>query len=154
MHRRNLGRVGALSLAALAFVLVLAAGHAAAKGRSKDLKILKGTWTCPLCDAKGLKGEIAECEDLGHKHALRLSDGAYVAFVENARSEALVTGGGRHNVKIEVCGLYDSSNRKIDVDGYAIDGIWTTWCDAHGRMDMCRGMADADEKASASRDAR
>ena len=89
-------------------------------------------------------GEKAECEDLGHKHALKLDDGTYIAFVENARSEALVVGGGRYNTRIEVCGLYDSSTHVIDLESFEIDGIWSTWCDSDGRMDMCRAHAGRD----------
>jgi hypothetical protein len=137
-----LRRIAFLSIFILPAVLLLAAGGiAGGKPAVKDLKILKGTWTCPICDAKGLKGGKAECEDLGHKHALRLDDGKYVTFVENARSEALVVGGGRHNTRVEVCGLYDPSTHVIDLDSFEIDGIWSTWCEKDGRMDMCRAQA-------------
>jgi hypothetical protein len=102
------------------------------------LKTLKGAWTCPTCDATGTQEAYETCEALGHKHALKLDNGEYVSFVNNARGEALINGGGRHTVKITVVGFYDSSTHSIDVDAYQMDGQWTSWCEKDQRMDFCR----------------
>ncbi len=108
-----------------------------------QLRTLKGVWTCPICDAKGIKGAYETCEALGHKHVLKLNDGTLVTFADNVRGEALTKGGGRHHVPITVVGFYDPSAHTIDVDTYKIDGQWSSWCDKHERMDFCRSGSPA-----------
>ncbi len=123
--------------------------HSAAPLR---LKTLKGTWTCPTCEAEGLKGDYETCEALGHEHALKLMDGSYVYYAHNVRAEALIKGGGRHSgVKITVAGFYDPSTKTIDVDAYQIDGLWTSWCVNDQRMDFCRAMAFAGAQEAENR---
>jgi hypothetical protein len=152
-NRTAVRRIVTIAIGALVAVVLLTAGTFGVAGAAgKDLKVFKGRWTCPICEAKGLKGEKAECEDLGHKHALRLDDGTIITFVENERSEALVKGGDRHWLRIEVCGLYDPAAKALDVDSYQIDGIWTTWCDVHDRMDMCRSGASGQVNEGTKKD--
>jgi hypothetical protein len=131
MHRRtgiSLALIGLLCLAALA-----------ATAKPLDLKTLTGTWTCPICDQKKLEGKQAECEALGHEHALKLDDGTWVRFMETEKSGALIHGGGRHTARMKVCGFLDPNATTVDVECYEIDEKWTSWCPVHGRMDLCRG---------------
>jgi hypothetical protein len=102
-----------------------------------EQRTFTGTWTCLACDLKGLEGSAAaECEQLGHKHSLRLSNGKYIYFIENERSADLLKGGRVHNVKITVKGTYYPNAHAIDVESYIIDGKKTAWCTQHQRMDM------------------
>lgn len=110
---------------------------AASAASQKNVKTLTGTLTCLACDLKKLKGTNSECEAYGHKHCLRLDNDRYVNFLENDHSEALIKGGGRHDTRVKVTGIYDSNSRTIDVETYVIDGIKTTWCEKHGQMDIC-----------------
>ena len=102
-----------------------------------NVKTLTGTLTCLACDLKKLKGVNSECEAYGHKHCLRLDNDKYVNFLVNDHAEALIRGGGRHDTRVTVTGIYDANSRTIDVQSYVIDGIETTWCEKHGQMDIC-----------------
>jgi hypothetical protein len=117
----------------------------ASAARGKNLTTYKGTLTCLACDLKKGVGLNSECEVYGHRHSLRLDNGKYIYFLENDHSEALVKGGGRHDTRIQVTGVYDPNSHTIDVESYVIDGIKTSWCDEHSRMDMC-----GDKKAGES----
>jgi hypothetical protein len=106
-------------------------------GSKAKVKTLTGTLTCLACDLKKLAGTNSECEAYGHKHCLRLDNDKYVNFLENDHSEALIKGGGRHDTRATVTGIYDSKSRTMDVQSYVIDGITTAWCEKHGQMDTC-----------------
>ena len=106
-----------------------------------QFKSFQGTWTCPICDAKHFHGTQAECEAFNHKHCLKLNDGTYISFLESPRSKVLIAGGGRHDTRMEVCGLYDSNTRVLDVFAFKIDGIWSTWCEKDQQMDPCEAEA-------------
>lgn len=128
-------------LIALPILLVVSTVALAAPG--KEFKSFKGTWMCPECVALKQVDTPEVCEAKGHKHALKLDDGQMVTFVESPRAAALVHGGGREKAKIEVYGFYDMAARTLDVETYRIDGIWSSWCENHGRMDPCRSMGEA-----------
>jgi hypothetical protein len=101
-------------------------------------KTFTGTWTCLACDMKGHDGSVrAQCEELGHRHCLRLDNGDYVFFLENDHSLELIKGGGRHEARVTVKGTYFKKARTIDVQSYTIDGRNTAWCPEHSRMDLC-----------------
>lgn len=118
--------------------LVMAAHSAAAQpAGQKKVRTFTGTLTCLACDLKKLEGTNSECDAYGHKHCLRLDNDRYINFLENDHSEVLVKGGGRHDTRITVTGIYDSNSRTIDVQSYVIDGIKTTWCEKHQQMDIC-----------------
>lgn len=120
-------------------LLAMSAGiFAAERGQKKEFT---GTWTCLACDLKKFDGVRAQCEDFGHKHCLRLNDGRYIQFLENDHSIDLIKGGGRHEVQLTVRGIYDSKSHTIDVEDYTIDGVTTTWCSDHNRMDHCAWQA-------------
>ncbi len=125
----------------LCAVILLAMGASVFAGEKGLTKEFTGTWTCLACDLKKLDGVRAQCEDFGHKHCLRLSDGRYIQFLENDHSIDLIKGGGRHDVELTVRGIYNSKARVIDVESYTIDGVTTTWCAEHGRMDQCSWQA-------------
>jgi hypothetical protein len=119
-------------------VLAIAALSGAASANSqKNVKTFTGTHTCLACDLKKLEGTNSECEAYGHKHCLRLDNGKYINFLENDHSEALIKGGGRHNTRITVTGIYDSKSHTMDIHNYVIDGIKTVWCEKHHQMDIC-----------------
>jgi len=125
----------------LAIMALLALGAAASADKKAEMKTFTGTWTCLACDLKQYEGLRAQCEDFGHKHCLRLDNGRYIQFLENDHSIDLVKGGGRHEAKISVRGLYDKDSRTMDIESYTIDGMTTAWCDQHHRMDMCAWQA-------------
>jgi hypothetical protein len=125
------------------FLAMTAISFAGERGQKKEFT---GTWTCLACDLKKLDGVRAQCEDFGHKHCLRLNDGRYIQFLENDHSTDLIKGGGRHEVQLTVRGIYDSKSHTIDVESYVIDGITTTWCTDHSRMDHCAWQAEHQEK--------
>lgn len=129
-------------LIALPFLFMASAVALAAPGR--EFKVFKGTWMCPECAAMKQPDTPENCEAKGHKHALKLDGGRMITFVESPRAAALIHGGGRDKAKIQVCGLYDAKNHTLDVDAYEIDGAWSSWCDAHGRMDFCRSTGEPD----------
>ncbi len=122
----------------LTLALAIIAASASADNRTDvKVKTISGTLTCLACDLKGYEGINSQCEALGHHHCVRKANGDYVNFLQNDHSEALIAGGGRHNTEIKVTGIYHNQSHTIDVESYEIDGIKTTWCDAHNRMDMC-----------------
>ena len=128
-------------------VLAIAALSVAASAASqKNVKTFTGTLTCLACDLKKLEGINSECEVYGHRHSLRLDNGKYINFLENDHSEALLKGGGRHNTKVQVTGVYDSKSHTIDINSYVIDGINTVWCEKHGQMDTCGNPKPAESK--------
>jgi hypothetical protein len=137
----------------IALPLLLLASAAAFAAPVKELRTIKGTWMCPECAALNQADAYETCEAVGHKHALKMDDGEMITFLDTPRAAALIHGGGREKAKIEVCGLYDPSTKILDVDSYRIDNLWTTWCDVHGRMDLCRstGRPDAPESEHADR---
>jgi len=118
----------------LAFVSL---GVTASAGNNAKVKTFEGTLTCLACDMKNLDGANAQCEAFGHRHSLRLDNGNYIYFIENDHSEALIKGGGRHNTRAKVTGIYNKKAHALDVQTYEIDGLTTAWCDVHGTMDMC-----------------
>jgi len=132
-----------LALALFGFSITASAGY----WNDNEQKTLTGTLTCLACDLKNLAGTNSQCEVFGHRHSLRLNNGDYVYFLENDHSEALIQGGGRHDTKVKVTGIYNKKSHTIDVQSYEIDGVVTEWCDSHKRMDMCgHEMAHKDKK--------
>jgi hypothetical protein len=128
-------------------VLVIAALNVTASAASKkNAKTFTGTHTCLACDLKKLEGTNSECEAYGHKHCLRLDNGKYINFLENDHSEALIKGGGRHNTRITVTGIYNSNSHTIDIQSYVIDGIKTEWCEKHHQMDICASTKSGESK--------
>jgi hypothetical protein len=111
---------------------------AVAVGQQKaEQKTYTGTWTCLNCSLAGLVNRPqAECEDLGHRHCLRLNNGKYLFFLDNDRGKALIQGGGRRDVKMTVKGTYYPYASTIDVQSYVIDGITTSWNEEHQQMEM------------------
>ena len=123
------------TLKTLMLLLLLTA--AAAAQQKSEQKILTGTWTCLNCDLKGLDGSSrTQCEDLGHRHCLRLDNGKYVFFLDNDHAAALIKGGGRHDVRMTVKGIYYPDAHTIAVQSYVIDGRTTSWSEEHQRMEM------------------
>jgi hypothetical protein len=135
-------------LVAVAGIMILASVVASAQQpQSGVIKTFKGTWTCLACDLKGLDGSVrAQCEDLGHKHCLRLDNGNYVFFLENDHSLDLIKGGGRHNTRMSVTGKYFPKAHVLDVQSYVIDDITTAWCPVHQKMDMCSDAKHASQE--------
>gem|GEM_PF-1892517 len=131
---------------ALAMLLLFAVSVPVFAASGSQFKSFKGTWTCPVCDQKHFKGTQAECEAFNHKHCLKLNDGTYISFLESPRSEGLIVGGGRHETRLEACGLYNAKTHVLDVDAYKIDGLWSTWCEKDQRMDLCGAGPDASVK--------
>ncbi len=129
-------------LMVLPALLLVSAIALASPGR--EFRSFKGTWLCPTCLEMKQADTPENCEAKGHKHVLKLDDGQMISFDANARAATLIHGGGREKTKIEVCGLYDPKGQTLDVDAYRIDDTWTTWCDAHARMDLCRSTGDPD----------
>jgi hypothetical protein len=118
----------------LFFVLTVAAFAQ----QKTEQKTFTGTWTCLACDMKGLDGSVrAQCEELGHRHCLRLDNGDYVFFLDNDHSHELIMGGGRHEARVTVTGTYFKKAHTIDIQSYTIDGITSAWCPEHGSMDHC-----------------
>jgi hypothetical protein len=75
-------------------MLLLFAAVAVAQPKTEQ-KTFTGTWTCLNCDLAGLVNRPpAECEDLVHRHCLRLDSGKYLFFLDNDRGKALIQGGG------------------------------------------------------------
>jgi hypothetical protein len=102
-----------------------------------EQKTFTGTWTCLNCSLAGLVNRpTTECEDLGHRHCLRLDNGKYLFFLDNDRGKALIQGGGRPEMKMTVKGAYYPSAQTIDVHSYVIDGKTTSWSEEHQRMEM------------------
>jgi hypothetical protein len=128
-------------LAVLPALLLVTAIAIASPG--KEFRSFKGTWLCPTCAEMKQADTPENCEAKGHKHALKLDDGQLITFDDNARAATLIHGGGREKAKIEVCGLFEPQARTLDVDAYKIDDTWTTWCDAHARMDQCRSAEES-----------
>ena len=125
---------------ALAVMICLtSAGIVSAFAGDVDFKVLSGKWTCPICDSKHLEGNQTECEAQGHTHVFKLNDGTMVSFVPSPRADLLIRGGGRHSCPIKICGFYNRKLHTIDVEAYAIDNQWTSWCEEHKQMDLCRG---------------
>lgn len=129
--------------AIIALAIVAGFGAVSAFAKDPQFRILSGKWICPTCDAKHLKGNQTECEAQGHTHVLKLNDGTMVNFVPSNRATDLIHGGGRHSCQIKIAGFYDSKNLTLDVECYAIDGKWTTWCEQENRMDLCRAGGEA-----------
>lgn len=96
-----------------------------------------GTYLCISCDLEKTAGLNAQCETFGHHHGIKLSNGRYIYLLENDHSADLIKGGGRENFPIQVTGYYDRFARTLDVQKYKIDGIESTWCQEHHRMDPC-----------------
>lgn len=133
----------------LFFVLALVSIVAiASAGNGKNLKTFTGILTCLACDLKHLEGTNSQCEVFGHRHSLRLDNGEYIYFLENDHSETLIKGGGRHDTRIKVTGIYNKKAHTIDVQNYEIDGVKTEWCKVHERMDMCGDKAAASTESS------
>ena len=118
-------------------IVILGVTASADNWNDNKLKTYTGTLTCLACDLKKLAGTNSQCETFGHRHSLRLDNGNYIYFLENDHSEDLVKGGGRHDTRITVTGIYNKKSHTIDVQSYEIDGIKTEWCRGHERMDMC-----------------
>jgi hypothetical protein len=117
-------------------ILLLFAGVAVAQQKTEQ-RTFTGTWTCLNCSLAGLVNRPqAECEDLGHRHCLRLSNGKYLFFLDNNRGKALIQGGGRRDVQMTVKGTYYPSAYTIDVQSYVIEGITTSWNEEHQKMEM------------------
>lgn len=127
-------------------LLITALSVAASAASQKKVRTFTGTHTCLACDLKKLEGTNSECEAYGHKHCLRLDNGKYINFLENDHSEALIKGGGRHNTRITVTGIYNSNSHTIDVQSYVIDGIETVWCEKHHQMDICANARPSESK--------
>ncbi|TFH63923.1 MAG: hypothetical protein E4G91_07395 [Candidatus Zixiibacteriota bacterium] len=122
-------------------MLLLFAAVAVAQQKTEQ-KTFTGTWTCLACDMKGLDGSVrAQCEELGHRHSLRLDNGNYVFFLDNDHSQELINGGGRHQARVTVKGIYFKKAQTIDVQSYVIDGKTSSWCAEHQRMDLCNDPA-------------
>jgi hypothetical protein len=118
-------------------VMLLLFAAAAVAQQKGEPRTFNGTWTCLNCSLAGLVNRPpAECEDLGHRHCLRLDSGKYLFFLDNDRGKALVQGGGRHDVKMTVKGTYYPAAHTIDVQSYVIDGITTSWNEEHQKMEM------------------
>ena len=133
-------------IAVFLVLAITALSVAASAASQKNTKTFTGTLTCLACDLKKLEGTNSECEAYGHRHSLRLDNGKYVNFLENDHSEALLKGGGRHNTRIQVTGIYDSKSHTIDVHDYVIDNIQTVWCEKHGQMDICGDTKSGESK--------
>ena len=128
-------------------VLAIAALSGVASANSqKKVKTFSGTLTCLACDLKKLEGTNSECEAYGHKHCLRLDNDKYINFLENDHSEALIKGGGRHDTRVTVTGIYNSNSHTVDVQSYVIDGINTVWCEKHRQMDICGDTKSGESK--------
>jgi hypothetical protein len=134
----------------LALPLLLLVSSVALAAPAVEFKSIKGTWMCPECAVLKHADTPDQCEALGHKHALKLDGGYVITFLDTPRAAALIHGGGRDKARIEVCGLYNEKTRTLDVDAYQIDGVWSLWCDVHGRMDFCRSTGEPGVTGSAS----
>jgi hypothetical protein len=118
-------------------VMLLLFAAVAVAQQKMEQKTFTGTWTCLNCSLAGLVNRPqAECEDLGHRHCLRLDNGKYLFFLDNDRGKALIQGGGRRDVKMAVKGTFYSAAQTIDVQSYVIDGITTSWNEEHQKMEM------------------
>ena len=118
-------------------LLLLFLTAAAVAQQRAEQKTFTGVWTCLNCDLKGLDGSSRKnCEDLGHRHCLRLSSGKYVFFLDNDHATALIKGGGRHDMPLTVKGTYYPDAHTIAVESYVIDGRITSWSEEHQRMEM------------------
>jgi hypothetical protein len=125
-------------------MLLLFAAIATAQQKS-EIKTFTGTWTCLNCSLAGLVNRpTAECEDLGHRHCLRLDNGKFLFFLDNDRAKALIQGGGRPEMKMSVTGIYYPNANTIDVHTYVIDGKTTSWCAEHTQMDLCNDHSTQD----------
>jgi hypothetical protein len=122
----------------LVFPLLFLTMAVAFAAPAKEFKNFKGTWMCPECAKLKQADTPAKCEAEGHQHALKLDDGEILTFIDSPRAAALVHGGGRDNARIEVSGFFDAQAKSLDIEAYRIDGLWSSWCDAHSRMDLCR----------------
>lgn len=117
-------------------ILLLFTAVAVAQKNSEQ-KTFTGTWTCLNCDLKGLDGSSrTQCEDLGHRHCLRLDNGKYLFFLDNDHATALIKGGGRHETRMSVKGTYYHDAHTIDVQSYVIDGRTTSWSAERQRMEL------------------
>jgi len=118
-------------------VMLLLFATVAVAQQKTEQKTFTGTWTCLNCDLAGLVNRpSAECEDLGHRHCLRLDSGKYMFFLDNDRGKALIQGGGRPEMKMTVKGTYYPAAHTIDVQSYVIDGRTTSWNAEHKQMEL------------------
>ena len=126
-----------------AFVVVIAlATTIMAENPLRRQRTFSGTYVCLACDLAKKGGAHSQCDIYGHQYCLKLNNGNYVMFLRNDYSEELLKGGGREDFKMKVTGVYDPQARTIDVRSYEIDGIKSTWCDVHERMDDCAAKKD------------
>jgi hypothetical protein len=117
-------------------MLLLFAAVAVAQQKAEQ-RTFTGTWTCLNCDLAGRDGSSrTQCEDLGHRHCLRLGSGKYLFFLDNDHATALIKGGGRHETLMTVKGTYYPNANTIAVQSYIIDGKTTSWNEEHQRMEM------------------
>jgi len=117
-------------------MLLLFATVALAQPKTEQ-RTFTGTWTCLNCDLAGLDGSVrTQCEDLGHRHCLRLDNGKYLFFLDNDHATALIKGGGRHETRITVKGTYYPDAHTVDVQSYVIDGKTTSWNAEHKQMEI------------------
>lgn len=123
------------AIVALAIALIACSSVLAHPPRTTHTFV--GTYLCISCDLKKTDGLNAQCETFGHRHGIKLSSGRYIYLLENDHSVDLIKGGGRENFPIQVTGFYDGFARTLDVQKYKIDGIESTWCQEHHRMDPC-----------------
>jgi hypothetical protein len=125
-------------------VMLLLFSAVAIAQQKTEQKTFTGTWTCLNCDLAGLDGSVrTQCEDLGHRHCLRLDNGKYLFFLDNDHAAALIKGGGRHETLMTVKGTYYPGAHTIDVQSYVIDGKTSSWCAEHKRMDLCNDPPSA-----------
>jgi hypothetical protein len=118
-------------------MLLLLFATVAVAQQQAEPKSFTGTWTCLNCDLAGRDGSSrTQCEDLGHRHCLRLNNGKYLFFLDNDHATALIKGGGRHEVRMSVTGTYFPNAHTIDVQSYVIDGRTTSWNEEHQKMEM------------------
>ncbi len=118
-------------------VLMLLFAAVAVAQQKTEQKTFTGTWTCLNCSLAGLVNRPqSECEDLGHRHCLRLDNGKFLFFLDNNRGKDLIQGGGRRDVKMTVKGTFYPAAQTIDVQSYVIDGITTSWNEEHQKMEM------------------
>jgi len=134
---------------AIVLAVVLMTALTVTATTSSKVRTFTGTYTCLVCDLQKSEGAHGQCDQFGHTYCLRLDNGRYIMFLHNDHAEDLVKGGGRTNFRMTVTGIYDMQSHTIDVQNYVIDGVKSTWCAEHKRMDNCAGHA-AKNKLAAS----
>lgn len=82
----------------------------------KPSEKITGTLICLGCDLKKSHDAEADCMNFGHKHGLKTSDGKVFTFLENRKSNDLISGKMHSGKKVNIHGRILKGTHIIEVD--------------------------------------